>query len=173
LASTSDSPLPIVILFPEVVFNRKKFIKKVRDKVKTHGYCSIVVSEGVKGANGKFLSDQGLTDAFGHAQLGGVAPVIANMIKADLGLKYHWGVADYLQRAARHIASKVDVDQAYALGESAGKPCNPRSKRCDAHHRAFIRYPLPLENKAAHPYPEWQMSRKKCRKNSSARMDLE
>ncbi len=121
LASTSDSPLPIVILFPEVVFNRKKFIDKVRNKVNTYGYCSIVVSEGVKSANGKFLSDQGLTDAFGHAQLGGVAPVIADIVKADLGLKYHWGVADYLQRAARHIASKVDVDQAYALGKSAVK----------------------------------------------------
>lgn len=121
LASTEETPLPIVILFPEVVFNRKKFIQKVHNKVKRYGYCSIVVSEGLKGANGKFLSDQGLTDAFGHAQLGGVAPVIANIIKEDLGLKYHWGVADYLQRAARHIASKVDVDQAYALGESAVK----------------------------------------------------
>ena len=121
LASTEESPLPIIILFPEVVFNRKKFTQKVHDKVKRYGYCSIVVSEGVKGSNGKFLSDQGLTDAFGHAQLGGVAPVIANIIKEDLGLKYHWGVADYLQRAARHIASEVDVDQAYALGESAVK----------------------------------------------------
>jgi len=121
LASTEESPLPIIILFPEVVFNRKKFTQKVHDKVKRYGYCSIVVSEGVKGSNGKFLSDQGLTDAFGHAQLGGVAPVIANIIKEDLGLKYHWGVADYLQRAARHIASQVDVDQAYALGESAVK----------------------------------------------------
>ena len=121
LASTEESPLPIIILFPEVVFNRKKFIQKVHDKVRRYGYCSIVVSEGIKGSNGKFLSDQGLTDAFGHAQLGGVAPVIANIIKEDLGLKYHWGVADYLQRAARHIASQVDVDQAYALGESAVK----------------------------------------------------
>jgi 6-phosphofructokinase 1 len=121
LASTTDSPLPIVILFPEITFNRKKFIKKVQEKVKKFGYCSIVVSEGVKGSNGQFLSDQGLKDAFGHAQLGGVAPVIANLIKEDLGFKYHWSVADYLQRAARHIASQVDVDQAYALGASAVK----------------------------------------------------
>ncbi len=121
LASTKDSPLPLVILFPEITFNRKKFIKKVQEKVKKFGYCSIVVSEGVKGSNGQFLSDQGLKDAFGHAQLGGVAPVIANLIKEDLGFKYHWSVADYLQRAARHIASQVDVDQAYALGASAVK----------------------------------------------------
>jgi 6-phosphofructokinase 1 len=121
LASTKDSPLPLVILFPEITFNRKKFIKKVQEKVKKFGYCSIVVSEGVRGNNGQFLSDQGLKDAFGHAQLGGVAPVIANLIKEDLGFKYHWSVADYLQRAARHIASQVDVDQAYALGASAVK----------------------------------------------------
>lgn len=118
LASTEKSPLPIVILFPEIVFNRKKFVKKVREAVKKFGFCSIVVSEGVKGADGKFLSDQGLTDAFGHAQLGGVAPVVANIIKEDLRLKYHWSVADYLQRAARHIASQTDVDQAYALGRA-------------------------------------------------------
>ncbi|MEL0130176.1 MAG: 6-phosphofructokinase [Betaproteobacteria bacterium] len=118
LASTETSPLPIVILFPEIVFNRKKFVKKVREAVNKFGFCSIVVSEGVKGADGKFLSDQGLTDAFGHAQLGGVAPVVANIIKEDLGLKYHWSVADYLQRAARHIASQTDVDQAYALGRA-------------------------------------------------------
>ncbi len=118
LASTEKSPLPIVILFPEIVFNRKKFVKKVREAVNKFGFCSIVVSEGVKGADGKFLSDQGLTDAFGHAQLGGVAPVVANIIKEDLGLKYHWSVADYLQRAARHIASQTDVNQAYALGRA-------------------------------------------------------
>jgi 6-phosphofructokinase 1 len=87
--------------------------------VKKYGYCTVVVSEGVKGADGKFLSDQGLRDAFGHAQLGGVAPVIASIVKENLGLKYHWGVADYLQRAARHIASKSDVAQAYATGKAA------------------------------------------------------
>jgi 6-phosphofructokinase 1 len=88
-------------------------------KVKKYGYCSVVVSEGVHDADGKFLADQGLKDAFGHAQLGGVAPVVANMIREDLGYKYHWAVADYLQRAARHIASKSDVEQAYAMGKAA------------------------------------------------------
>ena len=119
LASDDDIDLPIVILFPEVTFDRDKFLKAVENKVKKYGYCSVVVSEGVKGPDGKFLSDQGLKDAFGHAQLGGVAPVVANIIKDGLGLKYHWGVADYLQRAARHIASKTDVDQAYAMGRAA------------------------------------------------------
>jgi 6-phosphofructokinase len=108
-----------VILFPEVEFDKAKFLAKVEEKYKKYGYCSVVVSEGVKGPDGKFLSDQGLRDAFGHAQLGGVAPVIASMIMEGLGLKYHWAVADYLQRAARHIASKTDVDQAYAVGKAA------------------------------------------------------
>ncbi len=119
LASSDDCELPIVILFPEVTFNPKKFLATVKKKVAEHGYCSVVVSEGVRGADGKFLSDQGLRDAFGHAQLGGVAPVIANLVKSELGLKYHWAVADYLQRAARHIASKTDVEQAYAMGKAA------------------------------------------------------
>ena len=119
LAAEKEGDLPIVVLFPEVTFDRQKFCARVDAMVKQHGYCSVVVSEGVKGADGKFLSDQGLRDAFGHAQLGGVAPVVANMVKEDLGLKYHWGVADYLQRSARHIASKTDVDQAYAVGKAA------------------------------------------------------
>ena len=119
LASDATIDLPIVILFPEVVFDRKKFMAAVDAKVKKYGYVSVVVSEGVHDENGKFLADQGLKDAFGHSQLGGVAPVVANMIREDLGLKFHWAVADYLQRAARHIASKTDVDQAYALGKAA------------------------------------------------------
>ncbi len=119
LASDETTDLPVIILFPEVVFDRKKFMKAVSEKVKKYGYVSVVVSEGVHGADGKFLADQGLKDAFGHAQLGGVAPVVANMIREDLGLKYHWAVADYLQRAARHIASKTDVEQAYAMGKAA------------------------------------------------------
>ena len=119
LASDEDTEIPIVILFPEVAFDREKFVARVDALVRKHGYVSVVVSEGVKGPDGKFLSDQGLRDAFGHAQLGGVAPVVANMVKDDLGLKYHWAVADYLQRAARHIASKTDVDQAYAVGRAA------------------------------------------------------
>jgi 6-phosphofructokinase len=119
LASDETTPLPIVILFPEVDFDKERFLAKVDSLVKKHGFCTVVVSEGAKGADGKFLADQGLTDAFGHAQLGGVAPVVANMVREGLGLKYHWGVADYLQRAARHIASKTDVDQAYAMGRAA------------------------------------------------------
>ena len=119
LSAEQDGNLPIVILFPEVVFDRKKFIARVAAMVKKFGYCSVVVSEGVKGPDGKFLSDQGLRDAFGHAQLGGVAPVVASIVKEELNLKYHWSVADYLQRSARHIASKTDVDHAYAVGKAA------------------------------------------------------
>ena len=119
LASSKDCEIPIVILFPEVAFDKAKFLAKVDECVKKFGYCSVVVSEGVKGEDDKFLADQGLRDAFGHAQLGGVAPVVAGIIKDGLGLKYHWGVADYLQRAARHIASKSDVEQAYAMGQAA------------------------------------------------------
>jgi len=119
LASDANCELPIVILFPEIAFDKAKFLAKVDAMVKQHGYCSVVVSEGVQDADGKFLSDQGLRDAFGHAQLGGAAPIVAGMIKEALGYKFHWAVADYLQRAARHIASKTDVEQAYALGKSA------------------------------------------------------
>jgi 6-phosphofructokinase 1 len=119
LASDRDTELPIVILFPEVAFDKERFLVKVGAKVKKHGFCSVVVSEGVKGPDGKFLADQGSKDAFGHAQLGGVGPVVAGIVRDGLGLKYHWGVADYLQRAARHIASKTDVDQAYAVGKAA------------------------------------------------------
>ncbi|MEZ5614042.1 MAG: 6-phosphofructokinase [Rhodocyclaceae bacterium] len=119
MAATKDMDLPILILFPEIAFDQKKFLARVEGMVKKYGYCTVVVSEGVKGADGKFLSDQGLRDAFGHAQLGGVAPVIASIVKENLGLKYHWGVADYLQRAARHIASKSDVAHAYATGKAA------------------------------------------------------
>ncbi len=119
LASSPDCEIPIIILFPEITFDKDKFTAKVDEYVKKFGYCSIVVSEGVKDAEGNFLADQGLRDAFGHAQLGGVAPVVANIIKESLGLKYHWSVADYLQRAARHVASKTDVEQAYAMGEAA------------------------------------------------------
>jgi 6-phosphofructokinase 1 len=119
MASTKEHEIPIVVLFPEVEFNQEKFLKAVDDKVKKFGYCSVVVSEGVHWPDGKFLAETGLKDAFGHSQLGGAAPVVANMIQAGLGYKYHWGVADYMQRAARHIASKTDVDQAYATGKAA------------------------------------------------------
>jgi len=119
LAADEKNDIPILILFPEVEFDRDAFITKVKEKVDAYGYCSIVVSEGAHWSGGNFLADQGTNDAFGHTQLGGAAPIIANMIKDTLGYKYHWAVADYLQRAARHIASKTDVNQAYALGKAA------------------------------------------------------
>ena len=119
LASNNSDEPPHIILFPEITFDEQAFLKKVAECEKKHGYCVIVVSEGIKNKDGKFLSDTGLRDAFGHAQLGGVAPVIASLIQKELGLKYHWAVADYLQRAARHISSSVDVEQAYALGKAA------------------------------------------------------
>ena len=119
LASTDDTPIPTVILFPEVEFNQEKFLAEVNKKVEKHGYCSVVVSEGVHWPDGRFLAETGLKDAFGHSQLGGAATVISGMIQSELGLKNHWAVADYLQRAARHIASKTDVDMAYAMGKAA------------------------------------------------------
>ena len=121
LAATENCDLPIIILFPEVTFSQTRFLATVKEKVNEYGYVSIVVSEGVRDRSGKFLADAGTRDAFGHAQLGGVAPVIANLVRDKLGYKYHWAVADYLQRAARHIASKTDVEQAYALGKAGVK----------------------------------------------------
>jgi ATP-dependent phosphofructokinase / diphosphate-dependent phosphofructokinase len=119
LASEQEGEAPHIILFPEVDFDQEKFLDKVNQTVLKYGYCAIVVSEGVRDADGNFLADAGTRDAFGHAQLGGVAPVIAQLVKEKLGYKYHWAVADYLQRAARHIASKTDVEQAYAVGKAA------------------------------------------------------
>jgi 6-phosphofructokinase 1 len=119
LASDDTHDIPLVILFPEVTFNLQNFLALVDTKVKQYGYCSVIVSEGVKNSDGQFLAEAGGKDAFGHAQLGGAAPVIANLVKENLGYKYHWAVADYLQRAARHIASKTDVEQAYAVGKAA------------------------------------------------------
>ena len=119
LASERQGDPPHIILFPEITFDRDSFLRRVADCVDAHGYCTVVVSEGVKGPDGRFLSEAGGADAFGHAQLGGVAPLIADMIKQALGHKYHWAVADYLQRAARHIASRTDVEQAYAVGRAA------------------------------------------------------
>ena len=119
LASEAEGQDPHVLLFPEIAFDEEKFLAKVDDTVKRHGYCTIVASEGVRNADGEFMADAGTTDAFGHKQLGGVAPVLAQMVKNELGYKYHWAVSDYLQRAARHIASATDVDQAYAVGRAA------------------------------------------------------
>ena len=121
LAQREKGDPPQVILFPEIPLEEKAFLKKVDHAVKTWGYCSIVVSEGVKNKQGQFLADAGTRDAFGHAQLGGVAPVVANLVKDKLGYKYHWAVSDYLQRSARHVAAKTDVEQAFAMGEAAVK----------------------------------------------------
>ena len=119
LAAEKAGDAPHIILFPEIPFDEEKFLARAKACVDRYGYCAVVVSEGVRNAEGKFLADAGTRDAFGHAQLGGVAPVVAQLVKDKLGYKYHWAVADYLQRAARHIASKVDVEQAYAVGKAA------------------------------------------------------
>jgi 6-phosphofructokinase 1 len=119
LASEAEGEAPHVLLFPEIPFEQDKFLAKVDATVQQGGYCVVGVSEGLHTADGKFVADSGLRDAFGHAQLGGVAPVLAGLVKNQLKLKYHWAVADYLQRAARHIASKTDVAQAYAVGKAA------------------------------------------------------
>jgi 6-phosphofructokinase len=119
LAGDRKSDAPHVILFPEITFDRGAFLERVKACVESYGYCVVVVSEGVRNADGKFLAEAGTKDAFGHAQLGGVGPVVAQMTQEAFGYKFHWAVADYLQRSARHIASKVDVEQAYAVGKAA------------------------------------------------------
>lgn len=119
LAAEEAGDAPHVLLLPEVAFNEARFLTKVDQALKQYDYCVIAVSEGVRGPDGKFLSTAGSKDAFGHAQLGGVAPVIANLIHAKLQSKCHWAVPDYLQRSARHIASQTDVEQAYAVGRAA------------------------------------------------------
>jgi 6-phosphofructokinase len=119
LAAEKAGDAPHIILFPEISFDEEAFCARVKQCVEKYGYCAVVVSEGVRNSEGKFLADAGTRDAFGHAQLGGVGPVVAQLVKDKLGYKYHWAVADYLQRAARHIASKVDVEQAYAVGKAA------------------------------------------------------
>jgi 6-phosphofructokinase 1 len=119
LAGENPGDAPHIILFPEIPFRKSAFLKRVRECVEKYDYCVIVVSEGAQYANGSFLAEAGTRDAFGHAQLGGVAPVVANMIRDRHGYKYHYAVADYLQRSARHIASATDVRQAYAVGKAA------------------------------------------------------
>ncbi|MDR3386283.1 MAG: 6-phosphofructokinase [Rudaea sp.] len=114
----ADDP-PHIILFPEVPFDEAAFLARVRATVERVGYCTVVVSEGLKNAQGQFLAEAGTRDAFGHTQLGGVGPLIAQLVKSKLGYKYHWAVPDYLQRSARHLASKVDALQAYAVGQAA------------------------------------------------------
>jgi len=119
LAAQKAGDAPHIILFPEIPFDEAAFLTRTEECVKKYGYCAVVVSEGVRNPEGRFLADAGTRDAFGHAQLGGVGPVVAQLVKDKLGYKYHWAVADYLQRAARHIASKVDVEHAYAVGKAA------------------------------------------------------
>ncbi len=121
LAQDQPGDPPHIILLPEVPFVERKFLRKVKRTVSKCGYCVVVVSEGTQYANGSFVADAGRKDAFGHTQLGGVAPTIANLVHTRLGYKYHWAVADYLQRSARHIASATDVEQAYAMGKAAVK----------------------------------------------------
>jgi len=115
----ADHNIPVVILFPEIPFDQQKFLAKVDANVKKFGYCTVVLSEGVRMPDGKFLAEQGTQDAFGHVHLGGAAPVVANLINEVLGYKFHWAVADYMQRAARHIASKTDIKHAYEVGKAA------------------------------------------------------
>ena len=146
LASEQADEAPHILLFPEIPFDETAFLARVDATVKTQGYCVIAVSEGLQDSEGKFLSDSGVRDAFGHAQLGGVAPVIAGLVKQKLGYKYHWAVADYLQRAARHIASRTDVDQAYAMGKAA-------VELAVQGHNAVM--PI-IERVADHPY-QWQV----------------
>ncbi len=119
LASETEGQPPHIILMPEVPFQSKAFLDRVKNCVDNYGYCVVVASEGIQNEQGQFLSQSGLTDAFGHAQLGGVASLLANLVKTELGYKYHYAISDYLQRAARHIASQTDLDQAYALGQKA------------------------------------------------------
>ena len=119
MAEDPATPIPLVLLFPEIPFDEAKFVEAVDSRVKRFGYCCIGVSEGLQNAEGKLMAEAGTKDAFGHAQLGGVGPLIANLVRERLRYKYHWAVADYLQRSARHLASKTDLEQSYAVGRAA------------------------------------------------------
>jgi len=119
MAEDRATPIPLLLLFPEIAFDEAKFLTAVDSRVKRFGYCCVGVSEGLQNAAGELLAAAGAKDAFGHAQLGGVGPLIANVVKERLKLKHHWAVADYLQRSARHIASKTDLEQSYAVGKAA------------------------------------------------------
>ncbi|MDR1889496.1 MAG: 6-phosphofructokinase [Zoogloeaceae bacterium] len=119
LASEAEGEPPHILLFPEIPFDPDAFLTRVKQCVERYGYCAIAVSEGLHDADGRLIADMGVKDAFGHAQLGGVGQVVAQLVKDKLGHKYHWALADYLQRAARHIAARTDVEQAYAVGRAA------------------------------------------------------
>ena len=135
---------PHIILFPEIAFERAEFLDKVKFSVEKFGYCVVVVSEGVRNPDGKFLAEAGTRDAFGHAQLGGVGPLVAQMTQEAFGYKFHWAVADYLQRSARHIASKVDVEQAYAVGKAAVELAITGQECRDADDRPQVLRPVPV-----------------------------
>ena len=119
LAASKKGEAPHIILFPEIPFYREAFIERIETTVRQKGYCVIVASEGIRYSDGAHISGSMQRDAFGHQQLGGVAPTLASMIKQSTGYKYHWALSDYLQRSARHLASKIDVDHAYAAGRRA------------------------------------------------------
>jgi 6-phosphofructokinase len=142
LADDADHPIPLVLLFPEVAFDEARFLARVDHLVKTRGYCCIGVSEGLRAADGQFLSESGLRDSFGHAQLGGAGERVARIVRERLGHKYHLALADYLQRSARHIASKTDVAQAYAVGREA----------VHAALRGATSVMISIERTADHPY---------------------
>jgi 6-phosphofructokinase 1 len=119
LAARKAGEPPHLILFPEIAFDETTFLVRVKATVERVGYCTVVASEGIKNRDGGFLAEMGTRDSFGHTQLGGVAPFLANLVKQHLGYKYHWALPDYLQRSARHLASKTDAEQAYAVGKAA------------------------------------------------------
>jgi 6-phosphofructokinase 1 len=155
LAGSKRGDPPHIILFPEIPFEKERFLARVQECVTKYGYCVIVVSEGTKYPDGKFLAEAGTKDAFGHTQLGGAGPMIASMVRDAHGYKYHWALADYLQRAARHIASKTDVEQAYAVGKAAVEfalkgmhGVMPAIKRTSSKPYRWKIVPVPLEDVA-------------------------
>jgi 6-phosphofructokinase 1 len=148
LGAHGPNDAPHILLFPEIAFDAEKFLAKVDECVCRVGYCVVVASEGIRDQQGKLLGEHGGLDAFGHPQLGGVAPSLAEYIKNHLGYKTHWAVADYLQRAARHLASQTDLDQAYALGRSA----------IDALLAGTTDIMLSIKREKNHPYPSYSWS---------------
>jgi 6-phosphofructokinase 1 len=166
-----DDP-PHIILFPEVAFDEAAFLAKVKATVERVGYCTVVVSEGVKTADGKFLTDSGVVDAFGHAQLGGgAAPIIAAIVKNKLGYKNHWAVPDYLQRSARHLASKGRRRTGLRGRQGRGRLRARRQERGDAGHQAHIEQAVQVEDRARRRSRRLRTSRRNCRPATSARMD--
>jgi 6-phosphofructokinase len=157
LAGNGANEAPHLILFPERPYDEADFLTNVKKVVERVGYCVVVASEGIQQPDGRFVADMGTKDSFGHTQLGGVSSFLAGRVKAELGYKVHWTLPDYLQRSARHIASKTDLDQAMAVGKAAVqyalKGMNatmPVIKRTsDAPYRWKIE-PAPLQKVANH-----------------------